>query len=141
MREAPRSATERAVAQPNPATRVFERDAVLQSNVEAVVGEQVDGRGTIDGAVVRAAIRGVASNLSRCYGRMVDRGALTSGTIILAFTVHENGRVTGVRTEQNSFENAGFARCVRAAGRHIRPSSGSEGGEATVSYTLRFPAR
>lgn len=141
VREAPRSASERAVAQRNPATRVFERDTVLQSNVKAVVGEQVDGRGTIDGSVVRAAIRGVTSNLSRCYGRMVDRGALSRGTIILAFTVHENGRVTGVRTEQNSFDNTTFARCVRAAGRRIRPSSGSEGGEATVSYTLQFPAR
>ena len=140
VRHEPLSGSARAVAEANPATRVIERDAVLQGNVKALVGEQVDGSGTIDAQVARGAIRGVASRLSQCYDRMVDRGALTRGTIILVFTVQPTGRVTDIRTEQNRLGNHAFAQCLRTAARHMRPSRGASGGDATLSYTLQFPA-
>ncbi len=134
------SAAERAVAERNPATRVIERDVLLAGSVHAVVGEQVDGRGTVDAQAVRRAIRAAAPRISRCYDRMVDRGALQRGTIILAFDVEPGGRVTAIRTEQNSFRNQAFAQCVRGAARGLRVAGGASGGDATISYTLRLPA-
>jgi hypothetical protein len=139
-RREPLTGAAAAVAQPNPATRVVERDAVLQGNVKAIVGEQVDGEGTVDAQVVRAAVRGVASRMSRCYDRLVERGALARGTVILVFTIERSGRVTEIRTEQNRVGNPSFALCLRAAARHMRPSRGAEDGDATFSYTLQFPA-
>lgn len=137
---APVDPTARAVAERNPATRVIERDVLLHGSAKAVVGEQVDGAGRIDAAVIRSAVRGVGARLSRCYDRLVDRGALQRGTIILTFTVQPNGRVTGIRTERNTLGSDSFARCLRAAARGIRPSRGATGGEATIAYTLQFPA-
>lgn len=139
-RREPLTGSAAAVAQPNAATRVVERDAVLSPNVKAIVGEQVDGEGTVDAGVVRASVRGVASRLSRCYDRLVERGALARGTVILVFTIEPSGRVTEIRTEQNRLGNNAFAQCLRTAARHMHSSRGAAGGDATFSYTLQFPA-
>jgi len=137
----PADAEADAVALPNPATREIERDVALVTNVRALVGEQVDGRGTVEASAVRGAVRGIGPQLSRCYDRMVDRGALVSGQIILTFTVSPTGSVGRVRTEGSTFRDAGFARCVRSAGAQLRVGRAALGGDATFAYTLQFPGR
>jgi len=137
-RDPPSDPTAERVAEPNPATRVFERDTLLRTHVHAVVGEQVDGHGRLEQQAVRTAIRGIAGRLSRCYDGLVDRGALQRGRIILAIHVSRSGRSTRVRTERSTIRSAVFQRCVRAAGRTFRVSPPPEGGESVVSYTLRF---
>lgn len=137
--EAPQSETEKAVAQPNPATDVVERDRYLGPHLHVVVGEKVDGHGRVPEQSVRDAITNIARPLSACYGRLVDRGALQRGELVLLFTVTPDGRVRHVKVERGTIGNRAFARCViRGAQRRMRRIAPSVGGEATYSYTFRF---
>jgi TonB family protein len=128
-----------AVGAENPATDVVERDTPLAENVGVVVGERVDGYGTLDAAVVRAAIRSIGAQLSQCYERTVGEGALREGSIILTFTVSSSGHVGRVETERSRFSRR-FDECVRDAGRHIQVGRAPSGGDVAYSYTLRFPS-
>jgi hypothetical protein len=132
---------EAAVAQPNEATRVIERDAVLQPNVAVVVGQQVDGTGRVAPEEIRAAIRGAAARFSRCYDHLVDRGALTRGNIIVTFRVTSSGRTRAARAHHGTIDDRRFIRCMSSAARRIRVRSRPSGGDAVYSYTLRFPGR
>jgi hypothetical protein len=138
-RQAPLHPNEEAVEVQNAATRVVERDAVLQPNVGVVIGEQVDGTGTIAPEEVRAAVRGTASLFSRCYDQLVDRGALARGNIIVTFRVTGAGRTTAARAGHGSLTDRRFVSCMSAATRRIRVRSAPTGGDAVYSYTLRFP--
>ncbi len=135
------STSEAAVAERNDATRVIERDMVLQPNVAVVVGEQVDGTGRIAREDVRAAVRGAASRFSRCYDRLVDRGALTRGNIVVTFRVTSRGRTTRARAHHGTIRDRRFVRCMTSAARRIRFRTRPTGGDAVFSYTLRFPGR
>jgi hypothetical protein len=136
---APLHPNDEAVALENDATRVVERDAVLQPNVGVVVGEQVDGTGTLQPEEVRAAVRDAASLFSRCYDQLVDRGALTRGNIIVTFRVTGSGQTTQARAGHGNLTDSRFVSCMSAAARRIRVSSAPHGGDAVYSYTLRFP--
>ncbi|MBW2461247.1 MAG: AgmX/PglI C-terminal domain-containing protein [Deltaproteobacteria bacterium] len=138
---APHDPAAHAVGQPNDPTRVIERDAVLQPNVGVVVGEQVDGTGRVAPEEVRAAIRGTAARYSRCYDRLVDRGALVQGTIITTFRVTRVGQTTNAQAHHGDLTDRNFVRCVAAATRRIRFSTPPAGGDAVYSYTLRFPGQ
>ncbi len=140
-RTAPLAPSEAAVAEPNEATRVIERNAVLQPNVAVVVGEQVDGTGQVAAEEVRAAVRGAAANFSRCYDHLVDRGALTRGQIIVTFRVTSSGRTIGARAHNGTIDDRRFVSCMSSAARRIRVRSRPNGGDAVYSYTLRFPGR
>lgn len=134
----PPDPTAEAVAQRNPATDVVQKDEKLSANVTVARGERVDGQGEVDDAEVKRAVSRIAPRLERCYGVLVDRGALERGTGILVFTVTPRGRVAQVHTEQVRIGGPGFARCIRHAGRRLRFRGGADGGKATYSYTLRF---
>jgi len=126
------------VGMENAATDEVERDAQLAPYVKVVVGQRVDGHGSVSGAAVRAGVRTIASRLERCYGSLVERGALERGELHLVFTVTTSGRVTRVGVENPSIGERRFHRCVQSAGRAIRIRGSANGGDATYSYTLRF---
>jgi TonB family protein len=118
-----------------------ERDAQLTSNVHAEIGQRVDGTGNVPDDAIKRGIRGIAPRLERCYERLVDRGALQSGRLELAFTVTTSGRVRRVSVENSSLGSRSFNRCVQAAGRRIRPGAGASGGDTRYSYVLHFGPR
>lgn len=125
------------VALPNPATEVVEQDVQLSGYLTVRVGERVDGTGRLSASTVQSMVRGAAGRIAQCYGDFVEREALETGTIILAWTVDASGRIQRVVIEQQQIGDVAFARCVeRAAGtmRGSRPS----GGDVRYAYTLRF---
>lgn len=115
-----------------------EEDSPLSRNVRVLVGQRVDGTGSIEAAVVKRTVRTVGDRLDRCYAQLVDRGALTTGEARLVFTIHGRGRVRNVQLEESSIDNRRFQRCVERAGRHMRAASGPRGGDVRFSYRLRF---
>lgn len=127
-----------SVAQQGGTVHTIEEDAELTGNIRVVRGEQVDGQGQLDAAVVRAAVRGVSSRLERCYEQYLERGSLQAQQLNLVFTVRGAGRASRVTVERSGFSDARFERCVRSAGAQLRVSRGPSGGEAIYSYTLRF---
>jgi len=119
-----------------------EENARLADNVHAIIGQRVDGTGSIDEAHVKRGIRTAAGRMERCYEQLVNRGALQTGQLNLVFSITPRGSVRGVRVERSTISNSRFTRCVQAAGRRIRPGTGASGGDVRYSYTLRFgPAR
>lgn len=137
-----RSGSEAAVATENRATTEVERDTELAPNVRVQVGERVDGQGTVDAGEVRRMVARVGPALDRCYGELVERDALQSGTAILAFTVTSSGRIRRVTVEQVTLGDSHFRRCLRHAGQRIRATTAATGGDARFAYTLHFgPAR
>lgn len=127
-----------AVAERGGTVRSVEEDAELVENVRVVRAEQVDGQGRIDAAVIRAAVRGVASQLQRCYESYLDRGELTPRELDLVFTFRRAGPASDVDVERSGFHDARLEACVRQAGRALRVSRSPSGGEAMFSYRLRF---
>ncbi len=115
-----------------------EQDAPLGRNVRVIVGQRVDGTGTIDDAVVKRTVRTASDRLDRCYAQLVDRGALTTGEARVVFTIRGRGRVRNVELEESSIDNRRFQRCVERATRRMRAASGPSGGETRFSYRLRF---
>ncbi|MEM9189619.1 MAG: hypothetical protein AAGF12_10620 [Myxococcota bacterium] len=126
------------VGQPNSATHVVDENLTLGTNVRVVRGERVDGRGRIGDDAVRRAVRSMAPHLGRCYDRMVGRGALQRGQVMLTFTIDARGAIHRVRTDQSAFP-ASFNRCLQTGARRGRTSPGPSGGSAQFSYTLAFP--
>lgn len=118
-----------------------ERDAVLSQYIVVVIGQQVDGRGTIDDAEVRSAVRRAASGFERCYEQYLDRGSMEPTTLDLVFTLRGSGPARNVTIENSHFEDPNFERCVRSAGGQIRSSAAPRGGDAQFSYRLRFGRR
>ncbi len=119
---------------------VVEENVTVDSNVRVVVAHRVDGEGDIGEDLVRRATRTAMPAISACYDDLVDRGALTSGQLILVFSIGTNGRASRVAIEGDTIRNTRFSQCVRTAGGRIRASSGARGGEARFAYTLAFPA-
>jgi hypothetical protein len=130
-----------AVGELNSATEVIERDVTLGPYVRVVVGEKVDGLGAASPPAVQRAVRAIAPRLGACYDRLVERGALRSGRLVLAFKVLASGAVTQVAVEENRIPDAAFERCVVEAGRALRVEGGARGGFATYAYELAFGAQ
>lgn len=128
------------VAQDRPSLREVEHDAALVPGLRVVSAEQVDGTGQIPAAAVRAAVRGVAVRMRQCYDRMIDRGALVEGQLVLVFTVAPDGRAGHVAIEGDGLPDRTLRQCITRAGQGIRVSGGARGGSAQFSYTLRFAA-
>ncbi|MCA9612994.1 MAG: AgmX/PglI C-terminal domain-containing protein [Sandaracinus sp.] len=126
-----------AVGVANAATEVVERDVQLSGYVTVRVGERVDGRGNLAASEVRAMVRGAAGRIAACYGDFVEREALETGTIIVAWTVDGSGRILRVTTEAQQVGDASFARCVERAASGMRGRRPS-GGDVRYAYTLRF---
>ncbi len=103
-----------------------------------MVGERVDGRGTVPADAIRRSVREVAGRFEQCYEGFLERGALQTGTAIVSFTVTGSGRVERTTVEQNTLRDARFASCLRSAASRIRIRSGASGGDARFAYTLRF---
>lgn len=137
-RDPPPDPSADSVAESGGTVRTIEQNSVLAENVRVVRGEQVDGRGRIDSAAVRAAVRTVASQLERCYESYLDRGDLAARELDLVFTLRRAGAVSEVSVERSGFRDARLETCVRQAGRSIRVSRAPVGGEAMFSYRLRF---
>lgn len=133
-----RTGSEAAVGERNDATPDIERDVALRRLVHVVVAERVDGAGQAPADTVRRAVRGIGDRLQRCYEQFLENGALQSGTAILSFTIDGRGRIVRPRVEQNTLRDSGFSSCLRQAARRMRANSGSVGGDARYSYTLRF---
>lgn len=138
VQEPPRDAAADAVAEAGGTVRTIEADAVLASSVRVVRAEQVDGQGRIEASEVRAAVRGIAAHLQRCYDAYLDRGSMTARELDLVFTFRGSGAATAVDVERSGFEDARLDQCVRQAGRSLRVSRGPSGGPAMFSYRLRF---
>ncbi len=119
----------------------IERDAVLAQYVVVVVGQQVDGRGSLDDADVRVAVRRAAGSLERCYEQYLDRGSMEPATLDLVFSFRGAGAAREVAIENSHFDDATFERCVRTAGQQIRTSVPPRGGDAQYSYRLQFGRR
>lgn len=130
-----------AVAERGGTVRSVEQDTDLVENVRVVRAEQVDGEGRLDAALIRAAVRGVASQLQRCYESYLDRGELTPRELDLVFTFRRAGPASDVGVERSGFHDARLESCVRQAGRALRVSRAPSGGEAMFSYRLRFGVR
>lgn len=133
-----RTGVEADVAERNAATQEVERDVALRRLVHVVVGERVDGRGTVPADAIRRSVREVAGRFEQCYEGFLERGALQTGTAIVSFTVTGSGRVERTTVEQNTLRDARFASCLRSAASRIRIRSGASGGDARFAYTLRF---
>jgi TonB family protein len=115
-----------------------DRNQQLTQNVLAVIGLRVDGTGTVPEANVRSGMRDIAPRLERCYERLVRRGALQTGQLVLAFTITTDGRIREVDVEGSTIDNRSFDNCVRSAGRRLRPGTIARGGNARYAYTLKF---
>jgi TonB family protein len=139
VRDPPPDPTADRVATQNPGTQLVEQDGPLATNVRIVQGEQVDGRGRVDRAAVRSAIRGAGPAISACYDTLVGRGRLQSGHVLLTFTITPSGSITRVSTEGSTLRNSTFDRCVRRAGAAMRSRAPAVGGDATYTYTLALP--
>ena len=126
------------VAQENAATQVVQSAGSLTSNVHVVVGERVDGYGQMNASDVRSMVSRIGPRLDRCYGQLVERGALQTGQAIVAFTVDASGRVRRVRVEGATISDRRFQQCVRRAADRLRASATPAGGEVRFAYTLRF---
>ncbi|MEM9073287.1 MAG: AgmX/PglI C-terminal domain-containing protein [Myxococcota bacterium] len=133
-----RTGSDARVGVENQATSETERGTALTRNVHVEVGERVDGHGSIAAAEVRRMVSRIGSRLDRCYGQLVERGALQTGTAILAFTVTPSGRIRRVTTERVTLGDSRFHRCLRRAGQSIRASTAAMGGDVRFAYTLRF---
>ncbi len=137
-----RTGSEAAVATENRATTEIERGTRLAPNVQVQVGERVDGHGTVAASEVRRMVSRVGAEFERCYGALVERDALQSGTAILSFTVTPRGRIRRVTVEQPTLGDSRFRRCLRHAGQRIRATTAATGGDARFAYTLHFgPSR
>ncbi|MFW5876235.1 MAG: AgmX/PglI C-terminal domain-containing protein [Myxococcota bacterium] len=140
--EAERDPATGAVAEQNPATDVVERDRSLGPYVRIVVGEKVDGTGRVPERSVRNAVTGIARPMQACYERLVERGALEKGELILVFTVPPEGRVRKTRVERSTLGNRAFSRCIeRRVRRVLRLDAPAVGGDATYSYTFQLGPR
>ncbi|MAQ15479.1 MAG: hypothetical protein CMN30_11875 [Sandaracinus sp.] len=128
---------EAAVGEANDIPAV-ERDAVLTSNVRVVVGQRVDGTGTVADESIQRGIRAIGSRLERCYEQLIERDALQTGTLDLTFTVSTAGRVGDVLVSRSTLTDGRFQSCVRYAGRRIQPPTAARGGDARYTYSLRF---
>ncbi|MFW6067516.1 MAG: hypothetical protein ACOC97_04200 [Myxococcota bacterium] len=130
---------EEAVAEPNPAVQVVERDRALGPHVHVVAGQKVDGKGTLPDRAVQGAVTRAAGALHACYDRLVERGALQKGELSLLFTVTGVGHVRGVDVERSSLGGPAFARCVELGARRVmRVDTRPSGGSVSYGYTLRF---
>lgn len=118
--------------------RTVETEAELAPNVRVVRAEQVDGQGRIEGSEIRRAVRGIASQLERCYESYLDRGSMTAHELDLVFTVRAAGAAADVDVERSGFADARLEQCIRQAGRGLRVSRAPSGGPAMFSYRLRF---
>lgn len=127
-----------AVAQENPATRVVERDVALGHGAHIVVGEQVDGTGRVDDSIVIAGMRNASARLGGCFQEL--SGSARRGELVLSFAIDAAGHVNRVTVEGDTLGVASVSRCVRNAGSTLRFSSGARGGDAVMSYTLRYSA-
>lgn len=132
-----RTGSAAAVATPNPATEVVEQDVQLSGYLTVRVGERVDGTGRLSASAVQSMIRSASSRIAQCYGEFVEREALENGTIILAWTVDDAGRIQRITIEQQQIGDVAFARCVERAAAGMRGSRPS-GGAVRYAYTLRF---
>jgi hypothetical protein len=129
--EAPPDPSADAIEDASGTVRAVEQNAPLSEHVHVVVGEQVDGGGTMDAAHVRAAMRSIAPRLERC-------AAGGARQLELVFTFRNGSpRASGVTIEGTGSGDA-LASCVRQAGQALRVSRGPYGGVATFSYRLRF---
>jgi hypothetical protein len=116
--------------------RTFEAGVELARGVRVVRGEQVDGAGEVESAQVRAAVRGIAPQLEQCRAATSRAG---TRELELVFTVRTAGRVGGVEVERVAGSpDTALEQCVRQAGRAMSIPSGARGGDAVVSYQLRF---
>lgn len=125
----------------NDATEIVERDARLSGQVFIAVGERVDGRGQLAASTVRSMVRGVGARIDACYGSFLDRNAMTTGELILSFTISGSGRVGQVEVEGQDLPDRTFRHCLREAGQRLRSSSSPRGGSVQYAYTLRFGRR
>lgn len=121
--------------------QAIERDVALSQYILVVLGQQVDGRGAVDDADVRVAVRRATTGLERCYEQYLDRGSMEPATLDLVFTFRGAGPARNVAIENSHFNDATFERCVRAAAGQIRASAAPRGGDAQFSYRLQFGRR
>lgn len=129
------------VATANDATEIVERDTRLSGQVFIAVGERVDGHGRLPPSTVRTMVRGGGDRIDACYGSYLDRGAMTTGELILSFTVTSSGRVRRVQVEGQDLTDRTFRHCLREAGQRFRAASSPRGGSVQYAYTLRFGRR
>lgn len=127
-----------AVAQENAATRVIERNVTLGNGAKIVVGEQVDGTGRVDDATVVAGMRDAGSRLASCFQELAGSGR--RGEMALSFAIGSAGRVSRVNVEGDTLNAPSVTRCVRTVGSSLRFGAGARGGDAILSYTLRYGA-
>jgi hypothetical protein len=132
-----------AIAEPRSSldSRAVSGPESLTSAVQVVRGLQVDGTGRIAPDAVARAVRRVARPLDRCYARMVDVGALTSGELDVTFHVTPDGRTLGHAVEGSNIGNPEFERCVLRVARQIDVGAPALGGDAGYSFTLHFGPR
>lgn len=131
-----------AVAKPNPATDVVERDRSLGPYVRILVGEKVDGTGRVPERSVRNGVTRIARPMQACYERLVERGALEKGKVVLVFTVTPKGRVRKTRVERSTLGGRTLSRCIEQRVRRVlRVDAPAVGGEATYSYTFQLGPR
>ncbi len=128
-----------AVARENDATRVIERNARLGGDLSVTLAEQADGTGQIASNVIINGVREAAPRLLACFSEVAGTGR--RGEMALSFTIGASGRVTHAAVEGDSLGIASVARCVRTVGSSLHFSGGTRGGDAVISYTLRYGAQ
>ncbi len=112
-----------------------EADAALASHVRVVRAERVDGSGTASDEAVRSAVHGLGAAFSTCYDGYVDRVGTRQGSVHLAFTTLEGGRVTNATVERGGFDT-GMRQCLQHAAETMHVSGAH--GRSVFAYELAF---
>ena len=110
----------------------------LTDHVRVILGQRVDGEGSVEASAVQDAVTAIGPRLDACYQRLVERGALERGQAFVSFAVNDRARVGRIRVEGVTLGSSGFERCVRAAANHLRVSAPSDRGITSFSYTIGF---
>jgi hypothetical protein len=115
---------------------VVEREIKAAVNLEG--GEDVGGHGEIDADAVTRAIKLQLGRIRSCYDSALRHDPALQGKVTVAFTVEQSGTFSHVSVEEDTVQDAGLARCVRAAVSGIRLREGPEGGSVDFRYPFVF---
>ncbi|MCS6856926.1 MAG: hypothetical protein NZM37_04365 [Sandaracinaceae bacterium] len=126
---------EERVAQPADSVRKIHADENIGRHTWVVIGERVDGRGSVSDEGVSHAIRTLGPRFDGCYEEQSARGGPRRGKVELSFSVVD-GRSREVNIEKSGPFDAQFRSCLmRALGAMQIPGAK---GRVVFAYEIEF---
>jgi len=118
-----------ALAKPEPAIR--EPDDVKKKRQAAP--KEASGGKTISAAQVKAVVKSKMPQVRACYEKELKKRDGLRGKVVMSWTIHGSGKVSGVRVVRNTTRNSAMVPCmIRAVSKWTFP-------KATAPFDVEYP--